>query len=165
MGTYETVPSKYKPWEPAGLGGRECLRPLVSPSCHKVISTLQQRLPLGLEQRILLTSQMENRAQVVLLWGSPKLNYLWPWSVWGFEPVRRVRPPAGLCGHWRLTVGSRTKALIHSQSYSNKIGNSEIKEMNVSKYITFFCSDVILKYFFFWEDITLKVWKLRANEW
>ena len=149
--TYKTVHSKYKPWEPAGWGCRDCLRPLVSPPCHKVMSTCLQLLPLGREQGFSYCPRW--RLGPVLYCSGILRNfsdYFWPWLVWGFELVTQDRTPARrLWAIWDRNCNPCTKTQICSQNNSKKIENYVIKGMTVFKHITFFVQMLFLNIFFF----------------
>lgn len=163
--TYKTVLSKYKPWEPAGWGCRDCLRPLVSPPCHKVMSTCLQLLPLGREQGFSYCPRW--RLGPVLYCSGILQNfsaYFWPWLVWGFELVTQDRTPARrLWAIWGRNCNPCTKTQICSQSNSKKIENYVIKGMTVFKHITFFVQMLFLNIFFSGKDIILKVWKPESK--
>ena len=161
--SYETVLSKYKPWEPAGWGGEDCLRSLVSPPCHKAMSTRLQLLPLGWEQGSSYCPRWKLRP--VLYCSGILLNfsdYFWLWPVWGFELVTQDRIPAPpLWAIWDRNRNPCTKTQIHPQSNSKEIENYVIKEMIVFKHITFLVQMLFL-IFFFWEEHRLK--SLEARE-
>lgn len=104
---YETVLSKYKPWEPAGWGGGDGLRPLVSPPYHKAMSTRLQLLPLGWEQG---PSYCPRWKPGPVLYCSGILlhfsGYFWPWPVWGFELVTQDRTAAPPLGPFEMETGT-----------------------------------------------------------
>lgn len=164
--SYETVLSKYKPWEPAGWGGGDCLRSLVSPPCHKAMSTRLQLLPLGWEQGSSYCPRW--KLGPVLYCSGILLNfsdYFWLWPFWGFELVTQDRIPAPpLWAIWDRNRNPCTKTQIHPQSNSKEIENYVIKEMIVFKHITFLAQMLVLIFFFFsGKDIILKVWKLESK--
>lgn len=162
--SYETVLSKYKPREPAGWGGGDCLRSLVSPPCHKAMSTRLQLLPLGWEQGSSYCPRW--KLGPVLYCSGILLNfsdYFWLWPFWGFELVTQDRIPAPpLWAIWDRNRNPCTKTQIHQQSNSKEIENYVIKEMIVFKHITFLAQMLVLIFFFFWEGHNLK--SLEARE-
>lgn len=139
--SYETVLSKYKPREPAGWGGGDCLRSLVSPplSTKPCLPDCSCCLWAG-SKRILLLSQMETRARVVLLWDPPKLLWLFlTLTVLGFwtSDTRQNTCPTHSGPFEIEAAGTPAKTQIHPQSNSKEIENYVIKEMIVFKHITF----------------------------
>ena len=107
QGSLWNCPLQVQTWEPAGWGGGDCLKPSVSPLCHKVISTLLQLLPLGLEQGFSYCPRWKIGPGLYCSGILPNLtNYFWPWPVWGFEPVRGARTPAWPLWAFEIKTGT-----------------------------------------------------------